>query len=77
MLFTCFAVVPPIQHALADFTTKSPKYYPKLSAFLPGKTGPLLQTRDRIPIRVRAGERHLPSDPGLFGNYRRKQGRVR
>jgi methionine aminotransferase len=31
--FTCFAVVNPIQHALADFMAKSPEHYLELPAF--------------------------------------------
>ncbi len=31
--FTCFAVVTPIQHALADFMTKAPQHHLELSAF--------------------------------------------
>ena len=35
--FTCFAVVTPIQHALADFMVKTPGHYAKLPAFYEAK----------------------------------------
>ncbi len=35
--FTCFAVVTPIQHALADFMAKTPEHYAELPAFYEAK----------------------------------------
>jgi methionine aminotransferase len=57
--FTCFAVVTPIQHAIADFMEKTPQHYAELPAFYEAK-------RDRFCELVKKSRFHFKPAAGTF-----------
>ncbi len=57
--FTCFSVVTPIQHALADFMEKTPEHYTELPAFYEAK-------RDRFCELVAASRFRFQPAGGTF-----------